>query len=174
MRTRSCSLSAFTLSTAMAFGAAAMAADLPKEGTYKGTYASVGTFKNNPIGKDRLLTVFDETGLQVTDGFTDHTTWHCWGTGDFTKGMGGEQGHCIATDTAGDKISTKFVSDKHALDQKSWSMSTTCEEGTGKFASVSCSETDIIHGNEFPAPPEGTYVVYATLQGSYKLPAVTQ
>ncbi len=48
----STSLSAFTLTTAMAFGAAAMAADLPKEGTYKGTYAAVGTFKANPIGKE--------------------------------------------------------------------------------------------------------------------------
>jgi hypothetical protein len=79
MQQRTSILSAFTLTTAMAFGAAAMAADLPKEGTYKGTYAAVGTVKANPIGKDRLLTVFDETGLQVTDGFSDRTTWHCWG-----------------------------------------------------------------------------------------------
>ena len=38
----STSLSAFTLSAAMAFGAAAMAADLPKEGTYSGTYSAFG------------------------------------------------------------------------------------------------------------------------------------
>jgi hypothetical protein len=34
MRTHKCILSALTLTTAMAFGATAMAADLPKSGTY--------------------------------------------------------------------------------------------------------------------------------------------
>ena len=55
MQPRTC-LSAFTLSTAMTFGAAAIAADLPKEGTFSGTYAGAGTFlKTYPVGKERSL-----------------------------------------------------------------------------------------------------------------------
>ena len=50
MQPRTCILSAFTLSTAMFFGVAAMAADLPKEGTYSGTYSSVGTVKATAVG----------------------------------------------------------------------------------------------------------------------------
>ena len=65
MQPRTCILSAFTLSTAMAFGVAAMAADLPKEGTYNGAYSSVGTFKATAVGKERVLIAFDEYGLSV-------------------------------------------------------------------------------------------------------------
>jgi hypothetical protein len=46
MQPRTSILSACTLSTAMAFGVAAMAADLPKEGTFSGT-------ASNPVGKER-------------------------------------------------------------------------------------------------------------------------
>ncbi len=40
----------------MAFGAASMAADLPKEGKYKGTASGYGTSKSIPVGKERVLT----------------------------------------------------------------------------------------------------------------------
>jgi hypothetical protein len=145
-----------------------MAADLPKEGNYKGTYFSRGTFKTNSLGKDRTLVVFDETGLQVTDGFLDHTTWHCWGMGDFAKGMGEHQGYCISTDTDGDKVLFRIAGEKHAIDQKSWKSINDCIEGTGKYEGVSCSVTAKISANEFPSAPEG-YVQYATFEGKYKL-----
>jgi hypothetical protein len=45
MQQRTSILSAFTLSAAMAVGTAAMAADLPKEGTFSGTYSGFGTAK---------------------------------------------------------------------------------------------------------------------------------
>jgi hypothetical protein len=45
MQPRTRMLSALTLGTGMAFGAAAMAADMPKEGTYDDEYADYGTFK---------------------------------------------------------------------------------------------------------------------------------
>jgi hypothetical protein len=54
-------LSAVTLSTAMFFGTAAMATDLPKEGTYNVTYSSFGTFKSTPIGKQVTLFAWDKT-----------------------------------------------------------------------------------------------------------------
>jgi hypothetical protein len=100
MQPRTCMLSAFTLSTAMALGAPAIAADLPKEGTYSGTFSGWGTFKGTQIG---LLTVFDQNALVLTSGLLDHTTWHCYGLGDFTNGMGLDHGYCAATDPAGDQ-----------------------------------------------------------------------
>ena len=52
----------------MAFGAAAMAADLPKEGTYSGTYSAVWHVQGYPDRKERLLVTFDENGLTVANG----------------------------------------------------------------------------------------------------------
>jgi hypothetical protein len=102
MQPRTRMLSAVTLSTVMSFGIAGVAADLPKEGTYKGTYSGHGTLKTNSVGDDRMVVAFDETGLSLTDGFADHMTWHCWGMTDFTKGMGEDQGYCLGTDLAGE------------------------------------------------------------------------
>jgi hypothetical protein len=171
MQVRTCILSAFTLSTAMFFGISAMAADLPKEGTYSGTYSSFGTAKATAIGKERLLVAFDENGLTLTNGFGDHMTWHCWGWADFTNGMGQGQGYCVATDPAGDQVVWNFGPDeKHAPDQKSWNGSGTYTTGTGKYAGISGSGTYVIHSNEFRPAAEGTYLNYATIQGTYKLP----
>ena len=74
MQSHTCKLSAFTLSTAMAFGAASMAADLPKEGTFNSTYSAFGTIKVTTIGKERVMFVFDENGMTRSDEFLDHTT----------------------------------------------------------------------------------------------------
>jgi hypothetical protein len=88
MQTRSTLLSAFTLSTAIFLGAAATAADLPKEGVSNGTFSFVGAFKATLVGKERLLTSWDGNGLSFTNGFGDHMGWHCWATGDYTNGAG--------------------------------------------------------------------------------------
>jgi hypothetical protein len=171
MRLRTCMLSAFTLSTAMSLGIAAMAADMPKEGTYSGTYSAFGTAKATPIGKERLLLVFDENGLSLSNGFQDHMTWHCWGMGDYTNGVGQDQGYCVATDPAGDQLVQTFVSAKHSLDQKSFGVSVTSSGGTGKYTGISGSEpNDVCHSGEFKPATEGTYLTYCTFQGSYKLP----
>jgi hypothetical protein len=164
-------LSAFTLSAAMAFGAAAMAGDLPKEGTSSGTYSSFGTAKATAIGKERLLVAFDENGLTLTNGFVDHMTWHCWGTGDFTNGMGQGQGYCVGTDPTGDQLVGNFGPDeKHTPDQKSWNGSATYTTGTGKYAGISGGWTYVIHVNEFRPATEGTFLNYVTFQAHYKLP----
>jgi hypothetical protein len=170
MQTHKCIFPAFTLTAAMTVGLATMAAELPKEGTFKGTYSAMGTYKVNPIDKDRVLSTFDETGLDVTDGFIDHMIWHCWGTGDMVRGVEVDQGHCTATDVSGDKLAAKFVSEKHAPDQKNVIVTMTCDGGTGKYAGASCTNTGTTHGGEFPPAPEGTYYQYQTFQGTYKLP----
>jgi hypothetical protein len=104
MQLRTCLWSAVTLGTILTFGAAAMAADMSKEGTISGTYSGFGTFKGTPIGKERLLLSWDENGLQLTNGLLDHVTFHCWGMGDFTNGVGQSHGYCVGTDIAGDQV----------------------------------------------------------------------
>jgi hypothetical protein len=170
MQQRTSILSAFTLSTAMFFGVTAMAADLPKEGTYSGTYSGFGTVKATPIGKERLLIVWEENGLLLTNGMFDHTTVHCWGTSDSAKGVVQDQGYCVVTDPAGDQIVQIPISEKRPLDQKSYGVSITQSGGTGKYAGISGDEHDVCHSGEFKPATDGTYLQYCTFQGSYKLP----
>jgi len=68
MQPRTCIISAVTLGTAMFFGFAAMAAELPKEGTFSATYSGFGTFKGSQIGKTKYLGTFDENALTVGKG----------------------------------------------------------------------------------------------------------
>lgn len=104
MQPRAWLLSAFTLSAAMAFGAAAMAGDLPKEGTYKADYTAFGAAKPTAIGKERVLVTFDENGLWLSKGFAENVTWHCFGLIDILKGMEQFHGYCVGTDPNGDQL----------------------------------------------------------------------
>ena len=55
-------LSAAALGFALLVGPA-RAADLPKEGTFTGTYSAVGTSKPSPLGEARWFGSWDEDGL---------------------------------------------------------------------------------------------------------------
>ena len=170
MRLRTGMLSAFTLSTAMSFGIAAMAGDLPKEGSDTGTYSGFGTYKAIPVGKERLLIVWDENGLNLSDGYQDHTAVHCWGTGDYTNGVGQDQGYCVLTDPAGDQIVDIVRTEQHPLDQKTYHVTDTWSGGTGKYAGISGGGTMLCHSGEFKAN-EGTYLQHCTWSKEpYKLP----
>jgi len=143
---------------------------MDKEGKATGTYAAYGTYKATAVGKDRVLETFDENGLALTDGFADHTTWHCWGIGDYTNGMGQDQGYCVVTDQAGDQFVSNFITEKRGIDQPSYSGSDTWTGGTGKYAGISGGGTSVFHSGEFRPTTDGTYFNYATWQGNYKLP----
>jgi hypothetical protein len=148
--------------------ATAMAADLPKQGTYNGTYTAIGTYKATKIG-DRTVNIFDENGVQVTNGFADHMTFHCWGTNQIANGESASEGHCVATDPTGDLLETRF-SLQRALVDKIAKGSVSLVAGTGKFAGVSGTSAFENHVGEFRALTDGTYVTYVTLEGNYKLP----
>jgi len=169
MQSRKCILSAFTLSAATAFGVAAMAADLPKEGTFSGTLTGHGTYRTLPIGKERVVLVYDVFAAAVSNGLTDHMTWHCVGLGDYTKGVGHDHGYCVAADLSGDQLATDWVVGNHPLG-KDINGSFTITTGTGKFAGISGSGTTVDRGNEFPGPGEGAFITQVAVQGSYKLP----
>jgi hypothetical protein len=169
MQQRTSILSAFTLSTAMAFGAASMAADLPKEGKYKGTASGYGTFKSIPVGKERVLTLWDDNDLTLTDGFFDHMAWHCFGTGDIIQGVEQDQGYCVGTDTAGDQVIQTVMVPKHPSDAPSYDVSLITMYGTGKYTGISGTEHDKCHNGEFKTP-EGAYLLHCEIEGTYKLP----
>jgi hypothetical protein len=105
MQSRRQVLSALMLSSAVSLSAAAIAGNLPKEGSDSGTYSAYGTYKVVAVGKERVLILWDENGLTLSDGYNDHTTSHCWGTGDYIKGIGQDHGYCVATDPEGDSDS---------------------------------------------------------------------
>jgi hypothetical protein len=171
MRPSTCMLLTSTLSTATFLASTATGADLSKEGTFSGTYSGFGTVRVSAIGKVRVLAAFDENGLTLTNGLLDHMTWHCWGTEDFTNGMGQGQGYCVGTDPAGDQIVHNFGPDeKHAPDQKSWNSPFSLTTGTGRYAGINGGGTFVLHVNEFRPATEGTFLNYVTIQGSYKLP----
>src|ERR1700733_12577862 len=169
MQQRTCPLSAFTLSTCMAFGAVAVAGDLPKEGTYKATYSSSSPIKLIQVGKERVFLVFsDEIGQTVSDGFLDHATWRCWGMGDHTNGLGQDHGSCVATDPSGDQVVDDWKTEDYTLGQKMVKLTDKFTTGTGKYAGITGGGTATVDTGF--RPPEGTFVICAEMQGIYKLP----
>ena len=42
--------------------------------------------------------------MSLTNGFGDHVTWRCWGSGDYMNGVGQDSGYCVATDPSGDQF----------------------------------------------------------------------
>jgi hypothetical protein len=171
MQPRTCLLSAFTLSTAMAFGVATMAADLPKEGNFNVDFIASGTFKATAIGKERALSTYEMNGLWLGKGFGDHLTWHDFGLSDTTNGMQQFRGYSAGTDPNGDQIVADYASDgKFPADAKSYSGKFTFTTGTGKYAGISGGGTFTCHSPDFRTAAEGTYAQYCTDSGSYKLP----
>ena len=171
MQSRTCMLAAITLCSAMFLGTAAMAADLPKEGTFTATYSGYGTYKATSLGKELLLTGGEENGLIVGNGLLDHMTWHCWGLSDVTNAMAQHHGYCVGTDPAGDQIAGSYASDgKYPADAKSYSGALTFITGTAKYAGISGGLKYVCHSPDFRPAAEGSYLQYCTFQGSYKLP----
>jgi hypothetical protein len=147
----------------------AMAADLPKEGTYKATYTSASPIELIPVGKERVFIVWtNEIGQTVSDGFLDHVTWRCWGMGDHTKGVGQDHGSCVATDPSGDQLVDDWKSEDYTFGQKMLKITDKFTTGTGKYAGITGGGTSTIDTG-FHAPP-GTFAIHGEMQGTYKLP----
>jgi hypothetical protein len=140
-----------------------------KEGTFKGAYYGYGTAKTTSVGQE-LFMATEENGLQLTDGFSDHTTLHCQGVAEFVNGSGQVHGYCVGADPSGDQFAFNFETEKHAPNQKSFKGSSTMITGTGKYRGVTGGSEFVVHGNEFRPMAEGTFVNYVTFEGHYKLP----
>jgi hypothetical protein len=142
-----------------------------KEGTWSDTIAGFETFKATQVGKDRLLLVFDDHFLSVSDNpMFDHLTWHLWGLADCIKGMCEGHGYGVATDPAGDQFVQSFVLEKFALGQKTVKGSLKLSGGFGKFDGITGTGTYVGDGATFRATEEGTFFEHGTRQYNYKLP----
>jgi hypothetical protein len=162
------SAAVLTLAAALAFATGASAQ--PKKGTWSGTYAAFGTSRATQIGKSRVLLVFDENGLYTTNGMFDHTTWHCWGSGDNTNGMAEARGSCVGTDPAGDQVVLDWAEQKHPASQKIVKGSLVLTGGTGKYAGITGRGTYADDGRMFRPTEKGTFFGHNTSHGSYTLP----
>ena len=172
MLPHTCILSAFTLSTAIAFGTAATAGDLPKEGTYTATSSVDGTYKATPIGKERVLNTFDENGLSVGSGLLNHLTWHCWGVDATSRTVG------LSTTATASEL-TRWRPSRQQLRERRKIPRGRKEFQRGRLhsyrapGSMLASAVAIsmwVTRPEFRTAAEGTFVEYTTIQGSYKLP----
>jgi hypothetical protein len=171
MQPRTCIPSAFTLSVAVLFGLTAMAADLPKEGTFEVTYSAFSTVKESTLGEGQLVVAYDQNGLTAGNGILDHMTWHCIELVGIASGMVQWQSRCVGTDPAGDQIASEGLSDgKYAIDAKSYRGKGRFTTGTGKYSGIHGDWTFVGHSPEFRAEAEGTGVEFGPLQGRYKLP----
>lgn len=137
MQPRTCLLSAFTLSSAMFFGVAAMAADLPKEGTDTFTNTWISTAPDPIKLGDRTLGTYELHGIHRNDNANAMMTnmgMRCLGMYEIAGSAPQQQhGACIWTDKDGDQIMVTF-------DGKTPTSGTeTLVGGTGKFAGISGS-----------------------------------
>lgn len=169
MQQRKHLLSAATLSSAMLLSTVAVAADLPKEGTFSVTYFSYGAGKSMQLAKERWFAHFEDHGLTVGSGLLDHMSWHCWGVADGANSIARFNGWCVLTDPAGDQIASDFASDEKVDLAKTHTNGGTFSMGTGKYAGISGRWTYTSHGSEFKTP-EGEFLNYGAVEGSYKLP----
>jgi hypothetical protein len=86
-------------------------------------------------------------------------------------GVGHFEGYCVVTDPAGDQIAADIASDgTFPADAKTVPAKGTFTTGTGKYAGISGSLTNILHHPDFRTAAEGTYVQYGEFQAKYKLP----
>ena len=172
MQQPTCILTGFTLIMGMALSATTVAADLPKEGTFSGTYAGAGTFlKTYPVGKERSLSLWEDNSFTVGKGFLDHMTWHCFGISSITTGMEHFSGYCVVTDPAGDQIAADITNDETIpADAKSRPAKGTFTTGTGKYAGISGTIKGECHAGDFRPVSAETYLDYCAPEGSSKLP----
>jgi hypothetical protein len=161
------SLTALSLGAAVAFGTPAKSADLPKEGTFSGTYAGAGMFKLYPVGKERTVSTFEDHSLTVGKGFLDH----CLGVESAMTGMDQFNGYCVVTGPSGDQIVADIASDgTYPADAKVIPAKGMFTSGTGKYTGISGNLTNILHGPDFRPAEAGVIAVYGDFQASYKLP----
>jgi hypothetical protein len=166
-----CKMAASMLGAAIFFGATALAADLPKEGTFNGTFYGVATIKATPIGKERVLVALENNGMTIGTGLIDHMGWHCLGTVDTTRGMAEWNAYCVGADLSGDQVALDLASDgRYSVEAKSAKFSGKWTTGTGKYTGISGAYSGECLQNAFRPLVEGTGLDSCTVHGDYKLP----
>jgi hypothetical protein len=168
MQSHTCILSVLTLSTSMGFGAATMAADLPKEGSFTATYVGRISFQSWTTVKDQTFGIFDNRATSVGNGLFDHVAWRCMGTEMVQSGTGPLHAFCVASDPAGDQIVVEIPTVEFPVG-KSGRFSGKFIGGTGKYSGITGGYTCTDQSTDYRTETEGSTVLAGTCQGSYKL-----
>ena len=142
MRTHKCTLSTLTLTAAMVFGVAAMAADLPKQGTDSFTNVWVATSLNLIQQGNRTFGSYEIDGVARNDAgapMFDLFGQRCIGFGEFLENNPEHDvGTCTFTDRVGDHIFASYSSGKsNSKDGERGTYEVI--GGTGKFAGITGS-----------------------------------
>ena len=158
--------SALGLALCAAFGAAALAGELPKEGPYSTSWTFSGPYTAIEIGEDQsawsstfTVVIWNDAG----EGVLHNMSGNCVGMGSqapnapFT-----DSGYCTYADADGNQIF------EHWYEKESGKGTMTMLGGTGKFTGIQAGATyEYVYT---PDAPEGTFNGYGHSKGSYTLP----
>jgi len=153
------------LALVLAVGITAEAQQLPKQGTYTSTFGWHVVPKVYEGDKDRTVVAAEYTGLNLTDGgqpFLHQAAVVCPALAEVTKGVGKNQGYCIATDRDGDKAFLVFKCTAQPGARCEGDFQWT--GGTGKY--VGLRGNNSFNGGPIPKTMSG----YSAWKGEWQLP----
>ena len=153
--------SALSLALFAAFGASALAGELPKQGTYSTTWTFSGPYTLLEVGEDEWAWISNFTLViwnNAGEGFLHDMTGDCIEIGGPDRQT---SGYCTYTDADGNKIFEAYTEEEEGKG------TATYRGGTGKYAGLQ-------GGGEYeytftPDTPEGTFHGYGGDEGSYTL-----
>ena len=156
-------LGALTIACTIAVSAEAQ---LPKHGTYRGTFGAQAVGTVNELEKGHVFFVGGFSGVffnEVANGFIDKSLVVCPGVNDIVNGLAiGNHGYCIVTDKDGDKAflvwKGKDTSPGVGGGDQQWS------GGTGKYSGIKGNST-------YRYAAIGTSPAYSVVwEGEWQLP----
>ncbi len=154
---------------ALAFASAAgaaLAADLPKEGSYDFTSCWSGVSSPISFSKTHGAFSYEMTGVSRSNppgGFGDKNTFRCVGTNASLDGKNTGMSVCEAVDASGDKRLTyfSFMSDGKVIRET--------VAGTGKYEGMITSGSTVTGLGPFPVIKAGAFSDCNHQTGTYKL-----
>ncbi len=145
--------------------AAAIADEIPKEGTHSGTSSNVGRVTQSfVVGKDMdqaVVAFWDESGT-ISGG----SKQRCFGLSQTVQGMEQATGYCIITDPDGDQILMRSTTEPRFANTPTLHGADQALMGTGKFKGVTAADTFSCRQGGDPSQ----YTSDCDWKGSYKLP----
>jgi hypothetical protein len=153
----------------LAFALAA-SAQIAKEGTIAGTMTYAGTYRTFPLDKDRIILVYENTGVRLEDsgqGPFHGCSTHNVGVQYFEKGIGRLKGYVTTMDKDGDKVLFEITEDASQPFLKETNGTGKIIGGTGKFTGIQGNMEYTRHG--FRPVSEGTTQAISKYRGSWKI-----
>jgi hypothetical protein len=164
---------------------AAIAGDLPKEGTWRGKAAVEGKWTINKIGTDETtgLIVFDRTSTM--EGDSPMAREHCFGVLELVNKVSAAagpklpervikpHGYCIDVDADGDQIVFKDANEERPWSSSSGPSHSEIVMGTGKYAGITgTSVATCLFGGSMPSTGSSptSHQMRCDVETTYKLP----